>query len=71
MTKDERQYDLVTELSRTNPYGACRDRWNALAPELQERILRMRVELLHHQQSDHLPEERVRQHVEFLRKHLG
>ncbi len=70
-TKDELQYDLATELSRTNPYGACRDRWNALAPEVQERLIRMRRDLLQHQQHGDLSEHIVGEYIQYLRKHLG
>ena len=54
-----------------NPYGACRDRWNALAPELKEKLFRVWQELLQHQRQGHLPEERVRQHIEFILKYVG
>jgi hypothetical protein len=71
MTKDEPQYDLATELSRTDPYGACKERWNALSPEVKERLFRLRLELSQHQMHGRLPEERVRQHVEVLQNYLG
>jgi hypothetical protein len=71
MTNDQPYYDLATELERINPYGGCRVRWNALEPELRERLYRVRGELLQYQKSRHLPEERVQQHIGFLLKHLG